>query len=341
MKLGVLSRRRDAFSLQGCRDNITRELASIGVEVIPFTEAGPVPAECDVIWEPSLAGNRAPHRIFKDCEKPVVATVHGAGTFSMKCTEVFPGPVKALRAWAQNVRTLAEWHWFRKKVSAVITVSEFGAQEVSRIFALPQSLVHLIYHGVDHTSFRLNAPTLPGIERCYLFHVAQYQPLKNSRRVFAAYSLLPENNRPDLIAILPGYHHYHSKPPDIKGVKLICDGVSPADLAKWYRGALGFVFPSLRESFGLPILEAMACGCPVITSNVTACPEVAGDAALLVNPRSVYEIAEAMKNLVKDKALRCWLQQTGLARARQFTWAKSAERYLEIFSNVSLKTTRL
>lgn len=94
------------------------------------------------------------------------------------------------------------------------------------------------------------------------------------------------------------------------------------------------MFPSLHETFGMPILEAMACGCPVITSNVTACPEVAGDAALLVNPRSVDEIANAMRRLMEEQELRETLWERGLKRALQFTWRKSAKKHLEVFEKV-------
>jgi glycosyltransferase involved in cell wall biosynthesis len=90
------------------------------------------------------------------------------------------------------------------------------------------------------------------------------------------------------------------------------------------------VFPSLHETFGHPILEAMACGCPVITSNVTACEEIARDAALVVDPRSAAAIAGAMER-VRDEALRRSLRERGLARARRFTWRTTAERYVELF----------
>lgn len=108
----------------------------------------------------------------------------------------------------------------------------------------------------------------------------------------------------------------------IKGVRLISEGLSSTELATWYRGGMGFIFPSLHETFGIPILEAMACGCPVITSNDSACPDVAGDSVLFVNPHSIDDITNAMKRLIEDDSLR----QKGLARSRQFTWRKSAEK---------------
>ncbi len=84
----------------------------------------------------------------------------------------------------------------------------------------------------------------------------------------------------------------------------------------------------------MPILEAMACGCPVITSNATACAEVAGDAALLVNPRCVDEIADAMRRVITDPDLRMSLRARGLERAKAFTWRKSAEAHLKVFQDV-------
>jgi glycosyltransferase involved in cell wall biosynthesis len=103
------------------------------------------------------------------------------------------------------------------------------------------------------------------------------------------------------------------------------------ELVTYYKRAVGFIFPSLHESFGMPILEAMACGCPVITSNTTACKEVAGDAALLVNPYSVDEITSAMERLVEDSALRRSLREKGIKRASMFTWKKSAQEHLKVF----------
>jgi glycosyltransferase involved in cell wall biosynthesis len=90
-----------------------------------------------------------------------------------------------------------------------------------------------------------------------------------------------------------------------------------------YRGAAALVFPSLYEGFGLPVLEAMACGTPVVTSNVTALPEVAGDAALLVDPTSVEQIAGAMRQIASDTALRRQLRDKGLSQAARFSWANT------------------
>jgi glycosyltransferase involved in cell wall biosynthesis len=108
----------------------------------------------------------------------------------------------------------------------------------------------------------------------------------------------------------------------------------PETLASFYRLSNVFVFPSLYEGFGLPPLEAMACGTPVITSNVSSLPEVAGDAALLVDPYNVDAIADAIRNALGDEALRTQLVARGLARARQFSWAESVGQIHGVYQEV-------
>ena len=334
MKLGVLSRRREPISFRIYRESLMRELKSLGVESVSLFEADQSSTECELVWDPGLGVLSLPRLLIKR-GLPIVATIHGAAAFSL--------PVEELTRRRRDRLQLCMWKFgvtsvrrlVRQIVSVVIAVSEYGAIEIARAFKLPNSIIYPIHHGVDHRIYHPNGDN-SALPRAYVLHVSAYAPKKNLDRIFAAYARVPNATRPQLVVVQPDYE---GNEPEIAGVKLIREQVSQAELARWYRGALGLVFPSLHESFGLPILEAMACGCPVITSNVAACPEVAGDAALLVNPRSVDEIAAAMLRLSEDKDLRGSLRERGLARARRFTWRDSAEKHLEVFNQV-LKDAR-
>jgi glycosyltransferase involved in cell wall biosynthesis len=111
--------------------------------------------------------------------------------------------------------------------------------------------------------------------------------------------------------------------------------VPDEDLPALYSGAAAFAFPSLYEGFGLPVLEAMACGAPVVTSNVSATAEVAGDAALLVDPRGVDALGDALGRVLADGALRQELRQRGFERARQFSWERTARETLLLYERVA------
>ncbi|WP_347274361.1 glycosyltransferase family 1 protein [Candidatus Kuenenia sp.] len=329
MKIAVLTRPEIPFSLETYRESIRKELSILGVEIIPFTKSGPDPENCDIIWEPGLAGNHTPPDLYKNFRTTIVATVHGAALFTLKRNEMDLSFLQAIRCKFKNRKTLSAWKWFKGKISAVITVSEFAAREVSHVFALPRGKIHPIYHGVDHETFHQDGD-IAKVSEPYFLHVSQYSPKKNVDRIIHAYENLSNNRKPELIMIAPGY----TKTIRVNGIRHIREKYSPYELAKWYRGSIGFVFPSLHETFGMPVLEALACGCPVITSNATACAEIANDAALLVNPRSEHDITCAMQRLGEDASLRDALRKKGLARAQNFSWQKSAREHLDVFEKV-------
>jgi alpha-1,3-rhamnosyl/mannosyltransferase len=117
--------------------------------------------------------------------------------------------------------------------------------------------------------------------------------------------------------------------------RVVCTGyVDEETLACLYSGAAAVVYPSWYEGFGLPVLEAMACGCPVICSNTSSLPEVAGDAAIFVGPEDAEGLAHALDTVLDDSALRQSLVQRGLMRAAEFSWENTAARTLEVFANV-------
>lgn len=329
MRIAVLIREHEGLSLIRYRESVMRELQSLGETLLPFSENESIPPECDVAWDPGMGRNRLPLPAFKNLERPVVVTLHGSATFTMKWREVYSGLFEAMRDKWANIAAMREWEWFRNKVTAVMAVSRYGAREASLVYNLPPDLVTPIYHGVDHTVF-FSRKNLQDRTECYLLHVSAYQPKKNVERLLSAYEQLPIDTRPKLTVVSPGIN----KKPQVAGLSVIDRPLISTELTKLYNNALGFIFPSLHETFGLPIVEAMACGCPVITSFDTACAEVAGDAALLVNPRSSSDIAQAMSRLINEPDLRIQLTQKGLARASQFTWAETARLHMAVFRSV-------
>lgn len=329
MKIGVFKPARLPFSACNYIENVTQELEQSGVEMVYFTETELVPKDIDLYWDPRAMGGAAPYKKLLMSEKPVVVMVHGAAPFALPAREYYPSLKACAIGNLYKLRNLYRWRRFRHRCTAIITVSSYAKWEIQRYLGLDGDKIFPIYHGVDLKIFKPNE--VAHIQKPYFLHVSQYQPIKNIDRIIEAYARLPIESKPSLVMQVLGYPRNKSTP---QGVELITAPKVHKELAPLYQGATGFVFPSLRETFGMPILEAMACGCPVITSNVTACPEVAGEAALLVNPRSVDEIASAMLRLWEDANLQNKLRQKSLEHAQRFTWAKSAQQHLEVFEKV-------
>lgn len=329
IRIAVLIRENEGLSLLCYRENLIKELKALGATVLPFKENEQIPPECEIVWDPGMGRNRLPLVAFKNLNVPVLITLHGSATFNMKWREVYSGLFEAIRDQWLNVTAMKEWTWFRKKIAGAIAVSQYGADEAAQVYSLPSELVIPIYHGVDHTIFfPHNDATKPAAP--YFLHVSAYQPKKNIDRLIFAYTKLSRSSRPKLIVVIPGYILPKSIS-RISGLIVINDVLSPLELSQLYSNALAFIFPSLHESFGLPIIEAMACGCPVITSFDTACVEVADNSALLVDPRSIQSISDAMYRIINEPDLRGQLRESGLARAKRFTWKESARIHLDVF----------
>jgi glycosyltransferase involved in cell wall biosynthesis len=199
-------------------------------------------------------------------------------------------------------------------------VSEFTATQVHELLGIERSRLRIVHHGV-----RMPAPRPVDREKIIL-HVGAIQTRKNIARLVRAFESAP----PDWRLVLAGSAGF--------GAEAILDAItrSPARdrisilgyvtadvLANWYARAMILAFPSLDEGFGIPILEAMAAGVPVLTSNRGALAEVAGDAALLVNPESLEELSEALRKMIVDDQLREDLKQKGLGRSAGFTCLES------------------
>ena len=331
MKLGVFYPTRSAHSVLRYTDNVMREIELSGVSTVCFSENDPLPYDVDLYWDPR-AGRPGPFSKFKNISRPCVITFHGAAHLVLPFNECFRHRLTSILygQWSK-LRTLYDWQTFRGRYAAIITVSTYAKGEIEEKLGLKREMIVPIHHGVDHALFK-PAPVMTE-SVSYFLHVSAYQPKKNVDRIINAYQRISRNDKPRLVLVVPGY-------PGAKagnGIKLVCTSMSHNQLVSLYQGAMGFVFPSLHETFGMPIIEAMSSGCPVITSDVSACPEVAGDAALLVNPRSTDAIAKAMCRLIDDQHLRQQLRKKGLKRSAQFTWHKSAEKHLEVFKIVLRK----
>lgn len=209
----------------------------------------------------------------------------------------------------------------------VLTVSEFSRREICAWAATDPDRVVNVGNGVSET-FRDQGTVFNAGDRPYFLHVGGCRPHKNLARVLLAWSTRPALRECRLICL--------GEPTEairrsivrlgLEGRVEFVGSVPDERLAELYRGAAGLIFVSLYEGFGLPIAEAMACGCPVVTSSVASMPEVAGGAAILADPRDVCAIAAQCERLAQDADLRKSLRARGIARARAFRWDDVAAR---------------
>jgi len=221
-----------------------------------------------------------------------------------------------------------------RNADAVFTVSDYSRDEIARRYGLEKTSIAVTPNAVDPQVF---FPGEQGSEvvkshgflpQEYILTVGRIEPRKNHAGLIRAYSKLA--GRPPPLVIVGqrdfGYDEFESAMqtlPDARQVVVISD-VGDGDLAAWYRNALLFVYPSFAEGFGMPPLEALASGVPVITTNATAIPEVVGSAGILVAPGDELALREAMHDLLMDSARRKAMAQQGAARASSFSWAASA-----------------
>jgi glycosyltransferase involved in cell wall biosynthesis len=212
----------------------------------------------------------------------------------------------------------------------VLTVSEYSRNEIATWAKINAERIINVGNGVGPPFTPIGRRYAPGYR--YLLYAGSKKPHKNLPRLLQAYAI--SGVRSDMRLLFSGRPNKEllteCERLGLRDDVRFADFPSNDTLAEAYRGALGFLFPSLYEGFGLPPLEALACGVPVLTSNVCAIPEVMGDAAILVNPVDVEEIAEGIRRLVQDSTLRLQLCERGLQRASQFTWEKTALKTAQV-----------
>ena len=270
--------------------------------------------------------------------KPLVYTVHCVS--SIVHPEFYPNGVR----WRLN-RLL---RMGIAKAKHIISVSASTQRHLQELFQVPKDRITIVYNGV-RSIFTPVPPqealqSLAGrlkIRDPYFLYVGKLETRKNVKRILQAYARYRKVSGRQERLVLVGRRS--ASFPEIDemilalGIKdqVVLPGYVPSnDLPLLYSAAKMFVFPSCWEGFGIPILEAMACGAPVLTSNRTSMPEIAGDAAFLVDPESVEEIAEGMAHVASSTSLRSKLIERGFERAKAFTWDDCARQTLEVYRKV-------
>ena len=255
-----------------------------------------------------------------------VVTIHDASVYAV------PQAYSLAFRWKHQVL----FRRLGKTARSIITVSEFSRQELARwcdiplqkIQTIPEGCEHILRTGEDSSVFeRLQVGSKP-----YFLCVGSNSPHKNFDLVLQALSQL-EHTAFELIIVGGDFNkvfkgQVHSLPPTARRVGYLKD----SELRALYRRSAGFIFPSLYEGFGLPPLEAMACGCPVLCSNAASLPEVGGKAALYFDPYDASGLAWQMQRLAADAALQADLRARGLLQAEQFTWEKTARATWKILT---------
>lgn len=235
-----------------------------------------------------------------------------------------------------------------KRAKIVVTDSEYSKRDLMRYFHLTEKKIRVILIGADELcehserANTMNAAELAlkpryGIEGRYIFYVGKHHGYKNIATLVQAFMTHQEVYQQTQLVIAgkrdPRRHELYDLAAclDPDGRIIFTDFVEDEGLFDLYRGASLFVFPSLYEGFGLPPLEAMACGVPVICSNAASLPEVVGDAAILVDPLNIREMADAMRAVLLDAELHRSLQAKGYAQTRQFSWERAARQLVEVY----------
>jgi glycosyltransferase involved in cell wall biosynthesis len=232
-------------------------------------------------------------------------------------------------------------------VDKILTVSRNSKRDLGRCLGVPIERITVIPLAAGKQFQPLTESEVqPVLERLginfpYILFVGSLEPRKNILRLLEAYDqILDWSSRWHLVVV--GARNIWKSEPLGKFVEernlqslVHCPGYIPDDeLPALYNGADLFVFPSLYEGFGLPVLESMACGTPVVTSNTSSLPEVAGDAALLVDSYNVEEIAGAMQLILSDAEFTSDLRSRGLERAKKFTWEKTASQTIAVYEQL-------
>jgi len=270
--------------------------------------------------------------------RPIVLTVHDLA-FRRHPSSV-PAPT---RAWLD-----ARLGPALERAAGILVPSEATRRDLLELYGVDEERVTVTPLGVDHATYRPVPPERIrtvrerlGIPASYLLYVGGIEPRKNVSTLIRAFAAVSGDVRAALVVAGAAVGWDRQSAADVRGAidalparvrdRIVLTGyLSEADKVALLSGTRAFVYPSLYEGFGLPVAEAMASGAPVLTSNVSALPETAGDAALLVDPEDQDEVADGIRRLLADEPLRDRLRAAGLDRAAGFTWDETARRTAEV-----------
>ncbi|KPK99588.1 MAG: hypothetical protein AMJ91_07240 [candidate division Zixibacteria bacterium SM23_73_3] len=256
-------------------------------------------------------------------------------------------------AYKQFTIASGRWHYafkiknYAQKVDAVIADSESTRNEIMKYLKIPEEKIHVIYLGCSQAYRPLPETVMMQkirakykIKGDFILYVGTLEPRKNLKGLIQAYD--QSRAKEDFLLVLAGgkgwkYKHIFDL---VKQLKLeerviFCGYVPDSDLPALYNGASLFVYPSFYEGFGLPPLEAMACGTPVIVSHTTSLPEVVGDAGIYVDPFDIEQISYSIDTVLSDSKLCNTLRKKGLERAKLFSWEKTARETKELYQQLT------
>ncbi len=286
----------------------------------------------DVMWLPS-ANRRTP--IFSPC--PTVGTVHDFAQLHIA------GKYDAARTFYQN-EVLPR---MIRRLTRIVTISESSKRDIMDLAKIPEDRITVIPHGVDHERYhprpvaesQQRVAAKYGLRPPYVLYISRIEhPAKNHVRLINAFARIKAaESLPHQLVLAGGKWHgaeavYAAAAKSTCSSDIIFTGFAPTeDLPDLYCGADVFIFPSLYEGFGMPILEAMACGVPVACSNVSSMPEVAGNAAVQFDPTREDAIGESLRRLLTKNSHRERFAEEGPRHASGFNWETSARRTVEVF----------
>jgi glycosyltransferase involved in cell wall biosynthesis len=266
------------------------------------------------------------------CPTPSVVTIHDLSAFLFPQT--FRRVNRAYTRWAIRVAC--------RRAARILAVSEFTRQEIVRWLRVPPERVVVTHDAADARFQPPDAHELAafrqrhGLPERFVLFLGTIEPRKNLPLLLDAYAMIA--GRIDAPLLIAGSRGWLYEPVLARAESLglgdrlrFVGYVDQQEQPLWYAAATVFAFPSLYEGFGMPPLEAMACGTPVVVSSSSSLPEVVGDAGLVVSPSDPEELAEALHRVVTDGALREELRARGLARARRFSWREAAERTVAVY----------